>query len=91
MKVEVFGHLRQALRASSLELKIEGRKRLKEVLEMLPEELKAHVLDEYGAIRPGIMILINDIDVRTVYNYEVLVSDSDRLTLVPMIHGGSDP
>ncbi|MCS7143372.1 MAG: MoaD/ThiS family protein [Aigarchaeota archaeon] len=88
MKIELFGHLRYELKATSIEVRVDGKVSLKDLLKALPSPLREQLLDEYGSIKPNVMILVNDVDARTVYNYEILVSDSDRIALVPMIHGG---
>ncbi|MEM0445617.1 MAG: MoaD/ThiS family protein [Nitrososphaerota archaeon] len=89
MIIQLYGHLRTEASKNVHEVKIGGRRRLKEVLELLPEPVRRQVLDDSGSIRPGYLILVNDVDARTVYNYEVEVSDSDRIVIVPMIHGGN--
>jgi len=89
VKVELYGSLRRGLYPNQLEIRIEGRVSLKDALRSLPEGLREQVIDENGSVRSGILILVNDVDARTVYGFNVTVSDSDRLAIIPMIHGGS--
>lgn len=88
MIVQLYGHLRAEAKNPLIEVRVGERKPLKAALKLLPEAVRRHVLDERGEIRPGFLILVNDVDARTVYKYEVEVSDNDRVAIVPMIHGG---
>ncbi|MCS7094389.1 MAG: MoaD/ThiS family protein [Thaumarchaeota archaeon] len=89
MRIELFSHLRRAAGSGTVEVKVEGEVPLKEALKLLPEGIRELVLDEYGSIRSGLLVLVNGIDARTVYNYRVTVRDEDVVSIVPMIHGGS--
>jgi molybdopterin converting factor small subunit len=86
--VQLYGHLRTEVKDRLIEVRLGERKPLKAALKLLPETVRRQVLDEGGEIRPGFLILVNDVDARSVYRYEVEVSDDDRVTIVPMIHGG---
>ncbi len=88
MIFEFFGPLRTQVGMKSISIKIEESVNLKEALRMLPQPVRDLIIDDNGAVRPGIMILVNDVDARTVYGFDVMVSDNDRVTLIPMIHGG---
>ncbi|MEN3047737.1 MAG: MoaD/ThiS family protein [Candidatus Caldarchaeales archaeon] len=89
MKVELFSHLRRAAGSGTIEVRVEGELPLKEALKLLPEGVRELVIDEYGSIRSGLLVLVNGVDARTVYNYRVSVRDGDVISIVPMIHGGS--
>ncbi|MDJ0270264.1 MAG: MoaD/ThiS family protein [Aigarchaeota archaeon] len=89
MRVELLGHLRSTAGSGSIELELGDKVRLNEVLRMLPEELRRHVIDEHGKILPGLLILVNGVDVRTVGKLDIEVGDDDILTLIPAIHGGA--
>ena len=88
MKVMVYGHLKQRCGSSSLEIKLGGEMPLLDALRLLPDELKQLVLSKDGSVNPGILVLVNDVDARSVYGFNIKVSDSDRIALVPAIHGG---
>lgn len=88
MRVEIYGPLRRGLSTNVIEIELGGRVSLKEALKALPDGLREQIIDENGSVRGGIMILVNDVDARTVYGFNVSVSDSDRIAIVPMIHGG---
>ncbi|MCS6788665.1 MAG: MoaD/ThiS family protein [Aigarchaeota archaeon] len=89
MRVELFSHLRRAAGAGSIEIKVEGEIALKDALNLLPDGIRELVLDEYGSIRSGLLILVNGVDARTVYGYKIAVRDEDTISIVPLIHGGS--
>ncbi|MEM0482259.1 MAG: MoaD/ThiS family protein [Nitrososphaerota archaeon] len=90
MIVQLYGHLRTEAGSRLIEVRLGGRKPLKAALKLLPDTVRRQVLDEGGEIRSGFLILVNDVDARSVYRYEVEVSDGDRIAIVPMIHGGCD-
>ncbi|GBC70385.1 hypothetical protein HRbin02_00151 [Candidatus Calditenuaceae archaeon HR02] len=90
MIVQLYGHLRAEAKSRLIEVRLGGRVPLKAALKLLPDPVRHQVLDERGEIITGLLILVNDVDARTVYRYEVEVSDDDRVTIVPMIHGGCD-
>jgi len=86
--VQLYGPLRSATGSGALEVRLGGRRPLRSALSLLPEPVKRQVLDENGEVRPGFLILVNDVDARTLHNFNIDVSDEDRLTILPMIHGG---
>ena len=88
MRVELFSHLKRAAGSGTIEIKVEGELSLKDALKLLPEGVRELVIDEYGSIRPGLLILVNGVDARTVHGYKVTVRDEDVISIVPMIHGG---
>jgi molybdopterin converting factor small subunit len=89
MKIEFIGPLKKAAGVSELELKIDGEKKLLEVLEMLPESIKKRILESSGKISPDIMILVNGVEVKSLGLENMHVKESDRIILIPVIHGGS--
>lgn len=89
MKIEFIGPLKKAAGVSELELKIDGEKKLLEVLEMLPESVKKRILESSGKISPDIMILVNGVEVKSLGLENIHVKESDRIVLIPVIHGGS--
>jgi molybdopterin converting factor small subunit len=89
MKIEFIGPLKKAAGVSELELKIDGEKKLLEVLEMLPESIKKRILESSGKISPDIMILVNGVEVKSLGLENMHVKESDRIVLIPVIHGGS--
>jgi molybdopterin converting factor small subunit len=89
MKIEFIGPLKKAAGVSELELKIDGEKKLLEVLEMLPESVKKRILESSGKISPDVMILVNGVEVKSLGLENMHVKESDRIVLIPVIHGGS--
>ncbi|MCL7401970.1 MAG: MoaD/ThiS family protein [Thaumarchaeota archaeon] len=89
MKIEFIGPLKKAAGVSELELKIDGEKKLLEVLKMLPESIKKRILESSGKISPDIMILVNGVEVKSLGLENIHVKESDRIVLIPVIHGGS--
>ncbi|PUA31272.1 MAG: hypothetical protein B9J98_07055 [Candidatus Terraquivivens tikiterensis] len=88
MRVELIGHLKSVVDKDALEVRVEGRVALIEVLRMLPEGLRDVLLKD-GKLRPGFLLLLNGSDVRALSKgMETPVSDEDTLTVIPIIHGG---
>ncbi|MEM0442977.1 MAG: MoaD/ThiS family protein [Candidatus Caldarchaeum sp.] len=90
MRVELFGPLRSAAGLRELSLKVEGRLRLREVLGLLDERVRRHVVDDHGNPQPGVLILVNGADVRYMSWLDTEIGDEDVLSLIPSIHGGWD-
>lgn len=90
MIVQLYGQLRLEAGSRFVEVRLGGKRPLREALKLLPTHLRRHILDENDEIRPGLLILVNDTDARTIHRYELDVSDDDRIVIVPMIHGGAD-
>jgi len=89
VKFELLGHLRSAAGASEVEVKLERRVGLTEALGRLPGQVRRQVLDASGRMQPGLLVLVNGVDVRTVVEGDVDVGDEDCVTLIPAIHGGA--
>ncbi|MCS7137701.1 MAG: MoaD/ThiS family protein [Candidatus Caldarchaeum sp.] len=88
VRVELLGPLRSAVGVKEITLRVEGRRRLREVIALLDEKIRRHVVDESGAPQPGILVLVNGEDVRYFSWLDTEVDDDDTLTLIPSIHGG---
>lgn len=89
MIVQLYGQLRAEAQSRFIEVRLGGRKPLREALSLLPQTVRRHIIDETGEIKPGFLILVNETDARSVHGYNVEVSDDDRIVVVPMIHGGN--
>ncbi len=91
MLFEFYGPLRvqSALKTYSIEVKEQIN--LLDALRLLPDRVRELIIDEKGKIRPGILILVNDVDARSVYELSLKVRNEDRITLIPIIHGGASP
>jgi len=89
MKIEFIGPLKKVAGVSGLELTIDGEKKLLDVLRMLPESLKERILESSGEISPEIMVLVNGVEVKSLGLENMHVKESDRIILIPIIHGGA--
>lgn len=89
MKIEFIGPLKKVAGVSGLELTIDGEKKLLDVLKMLPESLKERILESSGEISPEIMVLVNGVEVKSLGLENMHVKESDRIILIPIIHGGA--
>lgn len=90
MIFEFYGPLRVQTGLKSYTVKVEEPISLMDALRLLPDRARDLVMDEAGGVRPGILILVNDVDARSVYGYNLKVGDEDKITLIPTIHGGKD-
>jgi molybdopterin converting factor small subunit len=52
-------------------------------------DLRRHLFDDAGALRPYINVFLNEDDVRTLQGEATHVSEGDRLMIVPSIAGGA--
>lgn len=89
MEVELLGPLRAEAGGSPLlRLRVRERTKLLEVLKMLPPRVRERVL-RGGEVAPGILILVNGVEVTLLGGVEeVSVEERDKITLIPIIHGG---
>lgn len=83
------GHLRSEAGSPNLEISLDRPTSLREALAKLPENVKSMVLSRGGELHPGLLVLVNGADLRSFKGGEVLVDDSDVVTIIPAIHGGS--
>jgi molybdopterin converting factor small subunit len=88
VKVELVGHLRQEAGGHIIEIELGGSTGLGDALRRLPPNLRRHILSADGSINPGILVLVNGADVRSLVDGEVFVDDDDTVTIIPSIHGG---
>jgi len=88
MKIEFIGPLKRVAGISELELTIDREKKLLDVLKMLPESVKERILESSGKISPEIIVLVNDLEVRSLGLENMYVKENDRIVLIPIIHGG---
>lgn len=61
---------------------------LQELVERFPA-LQPHLYGEAGQIRPYLNLFVNDQDVRSLNGPDTLLSDGDRLMILPSIAGGA--
>ncbi|MEM1517912.1 MAG: MoaD/ThiS family protein [Nitrososphaerota archaeon] len=88
MIFEFFGPARSYAGLKSLTVKINEPLFLREALKLLPEPIRGLIIDEEGNVRSGMLILVNDVDARSVYGFNIQVRDEDKVTIIPLIHGG---
>ena len=65
---------------------------VREILENLAQEysdLRKHLFDEKGELRNFVNIYVNDEDIRYLQKEETPISESDSISIVPSIAGGS--
>jgi molybdopterin converting factor small subunit len=88
MLFEFYGPLRAQSGLKSYSVEVKEEVILLDALRLLPDRVRELVMDEEGKIRSGILILVNDVDARSVYGLSLRVRNEDRITLIPTIHGG---
>lgn len=52
-------------------------------------DMRKHIQDNSGAIRPFINIFVGEDDIRTLNSYHTLVSDNSYISIIPAIAGGN--
>ncbi|MEM1676512.1 MAG: MoaD/ThiS family protein [Nitrososphaerota archaeon] len=88
LKIELVGSLKRIVGVDMLEIKLERRSTLREVLEKLPEDLKKIVFRSGRSISPDLLILINGVEFRSAGSGDMYVEDGDTIVIIPVIHGG---
>lgn len=82
------GPLRSATGRSYIEVHVGEKTKLSDLFSELDQEVRRFVVDDSGRPHPGILILVNGVDVRFLSWLETEVGDNDVVTLIPSIHGG---
>lgn len=93
MEVRFYATLRQVVGARSLSLEPQGAT-VKDVLDQLIAEhpaLAAHLLDEAGAVRPSVAIILNGRDIRHVGGVAASVQPDSQFDIFPPVAGGAEP
>lgn len=88
MKIELVGSLKRTAGTDILEVKLEKKSTLREVLEKLPEDLKKRIFRSGGSISPDLLILINGVEFKSTGSGEVYIENGDTVVIIPVIHGG---
>ena len=90
VRVELVGPLRSdAGGLPYLEVEVEGRKKVLEVINRLPDKVRRRVLDESGRLASGILLIVNGVEVSSLGGLsEVWVKPGDTIALIQAIHGG---
>lgn len=87
MIVELLGQLSSIMGSKEIKFSIERKVKVKDILMMLPEDVKKNLFDEEYNLRPNLLILVNDTDLRLL-GEDFEVSDEDKITVIPAFHGG---
>ena len=53
-------------------------------------DLRKHLYNDQGELRPFVNVYLNDEDVRYLHKEQTAVKDGDTLSIVPSIAGGGD-
>ncbi len=88
MRVELLGPLRAVVGKRYVEMELKEPIRLRDVFMMFGEEVRRMIMDEAGRPQPGLLILVNGIDVRYLTWLDTVVDEDDVVTVIPSIHGG---
>ena len=71
-------------------IEFDGQK-VSDLLEQLTSNypnLKAHLLDDNGALRNFVNVFVNEDNIRDQQNMDTAVADGDEVVIVPAIAGG---
>lgn len=92
LTIRLVGSLRSAVGRSKITLKLNGEKRLHEIINIIVKEFhetKRVLVDpELGDPRPNTLIIINGKEISVLNGLETVVKDGDEVILVPVSHGG---
>ncbi len=90
--VELLGVLRRELDSSKVEVSLEGLKvcrlgdLLKYLLRLYPKMSSA--INGDGTLNTSYVVFVNDVDFMVVGGYDYEVRDGDKITFIPISHGG---
>nr|HDO80581.1 hypothetical protein [Candidatus Bathyarchaeota archaeon] len=89
VKLRLFPSLARALNTSILEVKVNDGGTVRDVLlAAFKEQRLRDMIIEGEKIAPGVLVLLNDKDVRLLRGLETIVRDGDVITLLAVTHGG---
>jgi len=94
MKIKVTIDLHGQLRSlaggvKNLTIELDRGSKLRDVLKALVSKVpKLNVLMVNGSLSRNYLVFINDVDIALLSNEDTEVSDGDRITFIPLSHGG---
>lgn len=88
LRVELLGPLRAIVGKKFIDIELKGPVKLREVFMLFDEEVRRMIMDDAGRPQPGLLILVNGVDVRYLTWLDTVVDEDDVVTLIPSIHGG---
>jgi len=88
--VELLGVLRGRLGRDSIVKDVSGGMKLKELLKNLREEVPElkEAIEEDGSVTSSYVVFINGVDYYLLNGENYVLRDGDKVTLVPISHGG---
>ena len=91
LKVEFAGGSELLFDAKAIELEVEDELTITQLIATLCEKFikrDKHLFTMDGKIRPGILILVNEVDFEVLGNYEYRLKPGDVVLFVSTLHGG---
>ena len=91
IKVEFAGGLDMLFNAKQLEVDIPDDTNIRKLIELLRDEhiKRDRELFATGSkIRPGVLILVNDVDFEVLESYDYKLKQNDTVLFVSTLHGG---
>lgn len=88
--IELMGQLRSIIGKDYIELEIDSQTGLREVLRMAREKYPGlrDAIDEAGRPLPTYLVFVNGVDTELIGGLNSKVGPGDKITLVPISHGG---
>ena len=91
VKSEFAGGAELLFGSKSLDLELEDDSNIKQLISVLCDEhikRDRHLFEIGGKIRPGILILVNEIDFEILGKYDCKLKPNDVVLFVSTLHGG---
>eukprot|EP01080_Neovahlkampfia_damariscottae_P010919 gene10919-3624_t len=89
IKLEFSGGLEILFGKSELEMELKDKMKLQELILILKEKIqRPELFVDDDAVRPGILVLINDTDYELLNELEYEIQDKDFIVFISTLHGG---
>ncbi len=90
VKVMFFAPFRELFGANEREIELEGASDVQELLNILcdSDERREKVFDQFGELRPYVMILKNGRPIQTLDGIRTELEEGDEIAIFPPVSGG---
>jgi MoaD family protein len=92
VSVRFMGSFRSLSCKNTLELRLEGCSRIRDIIKMIAEELPklepALISPDSENPKTNLLIFVNGKEISVLNRFETTIKDGDEVVFVPIVHGG---